>query len=434
VSKHAVSAESLRRSIIDGLPHAARDVVERIVSARPDLTHVYAVGGVVRDAVLGRPLVDVDLVTDGDAVSLVRKALPDARVRTHERFRTATVTADGARVDVATARRETYARPGALPRVESAPLEEDLRRRDFSVNAIAVRLESEAEIVDPTGGLDDIADGIIRVLHDRSFVDDPTRIFRALRYAARLSFNLEPHSRVLLAEALAHVSAVSGDRLRREIELILREEHGGAVLEACQKTGALQAIHPALHWGPAKSRALRSDASRHAPLLAYGFALLAAGAGEEGALAISSRLRLRREQHDAVTGIAGLPRVGEMLRRPTVKPSGVAIVLDRVPPAAIAAYAVTTGNEIARQVCLRYLEEWRHVQPLLRGGDLRDLGVPEGPEVSRALKLIRAARLDGWAGDRDEERALAARYAKSLRDSGQMASPLELQDGNGEGA
>ena len=121
-----------------------------------------------------------------------------------------------------------------------------------------------------------------------------------------------------------------------------------------------------------------------------------------------------------------MTHAAEMLRRPDVKPSGVVTLLERYPTASVAAFAMTTGNTVARQLALRYLEEWRHTRPLLSGRDLEALGVPAGPQIARGLQLIRAARLDGWADDRGDERALAARFAKSIRDSAAMTSPIEF--------
>jgi tRNA nucleotidyltransferase (CCA-adding enzyme) len=299
-----------------------------------------------------------------------------------------------------------------------------MRRRDFSVNAIALRLDEPA-IVDPCGGRVDLRAGVIRVLHGRSLIDDPTRTFRALRYATRLGFTIEPATLALLPEALPYVADVGGERLRREIELILGERVAGQALERAQAYGVLQATHQALHWSAGKTRALHSEPARRLPAAPFGFALLAAGAPPDDAEAIVRRLRLKRAEAAAVRAVAALRAAGVMLRRPDVRPSGVVVLLDRYPAAAVAAYALTTGESIARQLALRYLDEWRHVRPLHRGDELIQMGVPAGPQVERGLQLIRAARLDGWAGERDDERALIARFAKSIRDS--RAAPAALE-------
>lgn len=161
----------------------------------------------------------------------------------------------------------------------------------------------------------------------------------------------------------------------------------------------------------------------------YGFALLASGASTEESDEVVARLRLKRAEIEAVRGVAALRGVSDLLRRPELKPSGAALLLDRFPPAAIAAYARTTGNSIAREIMLRYLDLWRDTRPMLSGRDLIDMGVPEGPQVQRGLQLVRAARLDGWAQSRDDERALVMRFAKSIRDSDAAHTLVEFEPG-----
>jgi len=387
-------------------------------------THVYAVGGAVRDLLLDAPAVDIDLAVEGDAVELARRALPGARTTAHARFGTASVVVGGTRIDLASTRSEAYVRPGALPKVAPGGIDDDLRRRDFSMNAMALRLTGAAILVDPCGGANDIAARLVRVLHEGSFGDDATRIFRALRYAARLGFSIEAHTAALLRDGSGYIAPVGGERLRREIELLLGEPAAGAALEACQATGALRAIHSVLQWHPGNTQAL--DSERSAPRAAVGFALLAARASPDEAEAICERLKLKRAEAAAVRGMAAMRDLGKMLRQPQAKPSGVVVLLDRFPAAAVAGFAATTPDAIARQMALRYLEEWRYVKPLLNGRDLQEMGVPTGPQVQKGLQLIRAARLDGWATDRGDEHALILRFAKSIRDAGAATSGVEL--------
>ncbi len=423
---YASSANDLVRALRAHLSDVVRAALDRIVLHGPADGGVYAVGGTVRDLLLGQAIIDVDLAVEGDAIAVVREALPAARANTHARFGTATLVIDGTRIDMATARAETYARPGALPKTRPASIDEDLRRRDFAVNALALRLDTEPALLDPCGGGADIASRQIRVVYDGSFVDDATRIFRALRYAARLDFELEKRTAHLLREGLRYVDAISGDRLRREIERMLGEARAGRALEAAHASGALQAAHPALHWSTAKSSAYHAEAAARAPRLQYGFALLSAGAPIDEAELIVSRLKLTREEAAAVRCATAMRKVSDLLRRPNVKPSGVAMLLDRYPMAAVLAFAMTTGNNIASEISLRYLDEWRGTKPLLTGRDLVEIGVPEGPQVQRGLQLLRAARLDGWARAREDERALIMRFVKSLRDSGGATSMVEL--------
>lgn len=420
------SPAQLRRDLLAQLPAVTRDAVERIVAAASIHGAVYAVAGAVRDLLLGRTMVDLDLVMECDAPAVLQAALPDAKVTVHTRFRTASATAGGLRIDTVTARNETYSRPGALPHITPAAIDVDLRRRDFAMNSIAVRLSGDAALFDPCGGMNDIAARCIRVLHDASFQDDATRIFRAQRYAARLGFTLDDHTQELMSRDLRYIDTIGGERVRREIELMLGEQASGTALEAAHRSGALQIAHPALSWDDERSGALANPAPPRMPSLPYGFALLAANASPGEAPSIVTRLKLKRDEAAAVTAVASMRRIAQMLRRPDAKPSGVVLLLDRFPLAAVAARAAIESDAIARRLTLRYLEEWRFAKPILRGDDLVELGVPPGPQVQRGLKLIRAARLDGWATDRDDERALALRFAKSIRDSSTAYADIEF--------
>lgn len=422
----AISPEQLRRDLLAQLPAATREAVDRIVAAAAPHGAVYAVAGAVRDLLLGRNMVDLDLVMECDAPTVLRAALPYAKLTVHARFRTASVIVGGARIDAATARSETYAHPGALPGITASDIGTDLRRRDFAMNAIAIRLSGEAAVLDPCDGVADINAQRIRVLHDASFQDDATRIFRALRYAARLDFTLEPHTADVLARDLAYIDTIGGERLRRELELILAEATGGAAFADAAQCGALQQVHPVLSWDDARSAALANPVPARIPILPFGFALLAENAASDEAESLVARLKLKREEAAAVTAVASMRNVAPMLRRPDAKPSGVVVLLDRFPVAAVAARAAVEPDPIARQLTLRYLAEWRHVKPMLRGDELIEMGVPSGPQVQRGLQLVRAARLDGWATDRDDERALVLRFAKSIRDATATHAPIEF--------
>jgi tRNA nucleotidyltransferase (CCA-adding enzyme) len=423
-SSHASPAK-LREDLLAQLPATARDAVDQIVAAAAPHA-VYAVAGAVRDLILGREMVDLDLVMECDAPTILRAALPDAKPTVHARFRTASCNIAGLRIDVATSRSETYARPGALPRVTPASMDEDLRRRDFAMNAIAIRLSGEPTLLDPCDGIADIAARRIRVLHDASFQDDATRIFRALRYAARLNFAIDRHTRDLMTRDVDYIDTIGGERLRRELELILGEATGGKALEAASQHRVIHQVHPAMSWDEARTHALTDPPAPRVPKLPYGFALLAAHASPEEAAAIATRLKLKRDESEAVKAITSMSKIAATLRRPDAKPSGVVVLLDRFPLAAVAARAAVESDPIARQLALRYLAEWRNVRPILRGDELIELGVPAGPQVQRGLQLIRAARLDGWATDRDDERALTLRFAKSIRDAGARHAPIEF--------
>ncbi len=421
-----------RRLLLDSLPAAARPAVGRLIEhCDTAQTPLHAVGGTIRDVLLGRPISDVDLAVEGDAIDAVYGAFPDARITCHTRFRTATLRTGGTRIDVVTARSETYARAGALPKVSPAGITDDMRRRDFSVNAIALRLDGEPVLIDLCGGIEDLRARRIRVLNDASFRDDATRMFRAFRYAARLRFDIEPHTRALIDDGIQHIASIGGERLRRELELLLADEPPGDALVACGAAGALGAIYAALSWSSSSSVAyLHSEIRamlRDPEVTPFGFALLAGDVMPGDADAIVSRLRLKRDESAAVHGIAAVRPHVKTLHRPQAKPSGVVLLLERYSTAAVAAFVANNLGTIAGQVALRYLQEWRNVKPILSGRELEDMGVPTGPQIARGLQLLRAAKLDGWAHDRDDERALVLRFAKSIRDSDAMNASIDLQ-------
>ncbi len=190
---------------------------------------VYLVGGIVRDLLLGYPNFDLDLVTEGDAVELAKRIarINGAGLVIYPRFSTAKIKSGDFAIDIATARSEIYARPGALPAVTPSSIEKDLFRRDFSINAMAISLTAEdyGQLLDPHRGKDDLHSHLIRILHPDSFSDDATRILRAIRYEQRLGFNLERETARLLKRDISMLDTISGDRIKHELELIFREEH-----------------------------------------------------------------------------------------------------------------------------------------------------------------------------------------------------------------
>ncbi|MEJ7781437.1 MAG: hypothetical protein WKF99_02630 [Solirubrobacteraceae bacterium] len=351
---------------------------------------VHLVGGAVRDLLLGREPRELDVVVEGDAVALARALDPAAVV--HERFATATVLVDGHAVDLATARQERYPRPGALPEVLPAGMAEDLRRRDVTVNAIALPLAGGPLVAVPDA-VEDLAVGVLRVLHDASFVDDPTRLHRLARYAARLGFEIERRTRSLADAAVRDgaLGTVSGPRIGAELRLAAGEPDPLAALGCMAELGLVPAaVHP---------RPVIADALALLPfdgrpdLLVLGawqvgsFAQLGFSAAE---LAVLDRLVRAKE-------LAGDARA-------CGRPSELRFLLDGEPVDAVA----LAGALGAREPVLAYLEALRHVRLSITGADLLAAGVPEGPEVGRRLRAALAARLDGEAAPgRDGELAAA---------------------------
>jgi tRNA nucleotidyltransferase (CCA-adding enzyme) len=386
------------------------------------------VGGAVRDLLLGGRPRELDVVVAGDAPALAHALaarLPGAQVQLHERFGTALVVGPCVRIDVATRRAESYPAPGALPEVRAGTLEEDLLRRDFTANAIAVVLSGaatgESGTVrhaphDPRKGrgtmhaaphaLEDLRAGRLRVLHERSFLDDPTRLLRLARYRVRLGFALEPSTAELACEAVSAgaLATLSGARLGAELRLALAEDRAPAVLEALGESGVLAAIHPRVRFEPAlAARAvelLPHDADRRALLLAVMILPLfvrADGAPQSEALALLDRLELPQAERDLALVTAGsLPRLVDELPRRT-RPSELYALATAVPLQALA-LAGALDADLA-PVAQRWLQETRHVRLQITGVDLLAAGVPEGPEVGRRLQAALRARLDGELAD-----------------------------------
>ena len=363
----------------------------------------FLVGGVVRDLLLGADGLDLDVVVEGDARETTR-GLADAlggTVKTHDRFLTATVAVGGVRADFATARRERYARPGALPAVEAADLGADLARRDFTVNAMAASLDSErfGEVIDPHGGRADLDAGLIRILHKRSFIDDATRLLRACRYAARFGFALETETGRLAREAAGRLRGISGSRVRHEVERTLEEGSPGAAFELAERLGALGALHPGFRLGPATARAL--DGAR--PSASLGFAVLGAGLSEEAAAALAKRLAapvsVRRAMTDAARLAAGL----EALATPTLKNSEVYAALSPYVREAVVACRLTAPDGIIAERIDDFTRRLADIRPVLNGDDLIELGVEPGPRVGRLLAELLRARLDGVVETKEDE-------------------------------
>ncbi|MGB8875681.1 MAG: hypothetical protein WCD11_05170, partial [Solirubrobacteraceae bacterium] len=228
------------------------DLVRALPAAGPllasldDRPGVYLVGGAVRDLLLGGVPFDLDLVVEEDAAALA--AALGGRLTVHDRFGTSTVRLGGYAYDIGRARRETYAHPGALPEVAPAPLDEDLLRRDFTVNSIAIALGGDraGELQTAPGALEDLKAYRLRILHDRSFIDDPTRLFRLVRYASRLGFEIEPRTRALAGEAIdgGALRTVSGPRVGAELRLLARERDPISALLGLRDLGLDRAVHP----------------------------------------------------------------------------------------------------------------------------------------------------------------------------------------------
>ncbi len=375
---------------------------------------VYLVGGAVRDLLLGRAPRELDLCADADAAQLAIRL--GGRARTHERFGTCTVELDGARYDIARTRSEAYARPGALPTVAPAGLDTDLKRRDFTVNALALALSGGArgELYAVPSAAGDLAARILRVLHDGSFRDDPTRLLRLVRYAARLGFAPEHHTARLAADAVADraLETVSATRIGNELRLLAREPDPVRALLGLTDLGLNAAIGPGFGLGA------RATAERALALLpADGRRdLLALAVAWRGVAAPARDRRLTDLGFTA--GEHAMIAVGEAAEALSLRlraaaaagahPSAIADAVGAAGAEAVALAGALGAAEPARE----WLERLRHVRLEITGDDLRAAGLAPGPAIGRGLRAALAAKLDGHTAGRQAELAEALRGAR----------------------
>jgi tRNA nucleotidyltransferase (CCA-adding enzyme) len=397
------------------LPEAVGTALAAVIkTAEAQGRTLYLVGGCVRDLALGRDLVDVDLVAEREVESLAATAAAAVGGRSvaHDEFGTVTLEVNEARVDLAMARAESYVRPGALPRVRPAAIEQDLARRDFTINAIALGLcgPERGRLLDPFGGWEDLRRGLVRILHDHSFIDDATRILRAVRYAARLGFRLEKETKLALRRDVSYLDTISGARLRQELLRLLAEERPETTLLLCQRLGVLEAVHPALRFDRRLAVAFRAARRWGAPLgPELRLALLGTPLSPDEAGGVARRLVLSARERRALEGAAGLGVIMNELARPRLRPSRAVELLGPYPEPNLWAWSLVAPSPTVRRRLRRYLEVWRYVQSTLDGRALDRLGVPHGPLVGEAMRMLRAARLDGHVRSRKGEVAVVRR-------------------------
>ena len=370
----------------------------RLLEAVGERGGVHLVGGAVRDLLLGRVPHELDVVVEGDVAELA--AALGGGATTHERFGTATVTDGDCRWDLAASRAEEYARPGALPDVRPAPIDEDLERRDVTVNAIALDLRSgELRAVDHA--LDDLAARRLRVLHEVSFSDDPTRLWRIARYAARLGFELESHTARLAEQAVAAGVAerVSGPRIGSELRLALGEPDPLAALQQAVSLGLAPWLQVDRDRAAAALELLPPGEGRR------DLVLLACCIGESGDDADQrlAGLGFTASERAVLRAAARAPEIAAAALQ-AERASQLARVMRALPVEAVAVAGAHGAGEPVR----RWLQELRHVRLAIDGDDLLTAGVARGPQVGRRLAAALDRRLDGELGDdRDEQLAAA---------------------------
>jgi tRNA nucleotidyltransferase (CCA-adding enzyme) len=374
---------------------------------------VFLVGGAVRDLMLGREPLDLDLAVEGPLTDL--KEVLGGSPETHDRFATATVTWDGVRYDLAQTRTESYAAPGALPDVRPATIAEDLARRDFTVNAIAFGLAGPqaGELLPVDGALDDLEARRLAVLHDASFVDDPTRLLRLARYQARLGFEIASHTRALADAAIegGALVTVSGPRIGNELRLLASEAGAVSALAALADLGLDRAVDPAFTF-TAERRTLARDALAQLPtdgrpdVLLLGVALLGAERGR--AEELLDRLGFTAADRDAITQTATTARSIAQRLQDASSGSEIARIVGNSGVETMAVASALLPSSQAR----RWLDDLRHRSLEITGNDLIAAGIPEGPQLGRRLSAARDAMLDDQAPDRERQLEVALNAAR----------------------
>ena len=385
--------------------------------------HVYVVGGFVRDLLLRRPNLDVDLVVEGDGIAFAKAFAGrfGARVRAHQKFRTAVIVfPDGFKVDVATARWEYYKYPAAMPTVALSSVKLDLFRRDFTINTLAIKLNPKefGLLIDFFGGQRDLKDRIIQVIHSLSFVEDPTRVFRAVRFEQRYGFRIGKQTLRLIRNAvhLDIFSRLSGKRLLTELRLILEEPDPRAAIRRLAGLGLLKVIHQSIRLGPTEEEILARSydvlawydllfrPQRPRRWVVYLLALLE-GLNSQEVLEVMDRLGLVGSERNIFMEERKVSiKVLDLLsRRSFMKSSEVYWLLKGLDIDLLLHILSITQNEDARQAISKYITELQDVRPLLTGDDLKDMGLEPGPLFRTILHRLLEARLDGEVRHREDE-------------------------------
>jgi tRNA nucleotidyltransferase (CCA-adding enzyme) len=418
------------------LPH-------RLVTLLEDTGHLadrcevplFVVGGCVRDLLLGIENLDLDLVVEGDGIAFARKLgdMLHARVKVHERFGTAIlVLPDGFKLDVASARTEYYEYPTALPTVEQGSIKKDLYRRDFTINALAFRLNAKAfgDVLDFYGGQRDLNDKVIRVLHGLSFIEDPTRVFRAVRFESRFGFHLGKDTAALISGAVKMnlFQRLSGHRLLEELKLLLGEREPKQGIKRLAELNLLKFIHPKLSWSDRLDKLLTAleeavDWYRLLYLdrkmdvwMVYMMALLEL-LPERAVKDVLKRFPLSEQEATRLT----MARVGchNIIRRlastRSLKPADVYHLLSGLSDETLLILMAKSKGETAKRRVSAFLTTYQHVKPILSGTDLKTMGLKPGPQFKKLLDQLLAARLNGEVRTEAEERQLAHQLAQDFQ-------------------
>lgn len=423
----------MRRLLSDALPPAMNELLlSARDAAQAEGASLYLVGGFVRDLLLGQPTMDLDLVVEGNAIAVADRlaVLRGGRVRSHSRFGTAKVIFDDSppgtpvSLDLVTARTEFYERPTVLPQVEWSSIRQDLYRRDFTINTMAICLDREryGELLDYYGGERDLQNGQVRVLHNLSFVEDPTRILRAVRFEQRLAFQIEKRTAELIDDAVELLDHVTGERLRHELFLLLAEAQPEKGLERLEQFGALVHIHPDLRFSRdlgilftrLRARVNSWQAEDKAPALEHCYlALLTSGMDRRTLAEFTTRLHIGAADARLLEEVSHLRASLDELTAPAMLPSAINRLLAPHSREARFVLSVVTESDLVRERLELYERVLAKVRPQVDGDDLRNLGLPPGPIYSEILDQVHMAILDLQIASEAEQHALLERLVQA---------------------
>ncbi|MFZ1042208.1 MAG: CCA tRNA nucleotidyltransferase [Anaerolineales bacterium] len=394
------------------------DLIHRVADEASGLGFsIYIVGGFVRDLILGHSTLDFDLVVEGDAIKLADSLASKygGKTTVHQKFRTAKWFVNKhSFVDLISARSEIYEFSAALPTVKMGTISDDLHRRDFTINTLAIRLDGNhfGELHDKLGGLHDLQHGLVRVLHPRSFADDPTRMFRAVRYEKRYDFNIAQETSALIPEARQLIEKLTAQRIRHELDLILDETNAASMLARLDKLGLLKPIHPSLRCD--KALQTRFESATDFPL---GFS----SSGLSNIRDLRWLLWLMTLPNKEITSLnkrlhfttpllksllASSKLWADLTAFSSFKPSQCVERLGKFPLQAVYAVLRAAPRGKSKQALEKYLMEWRHIQPRTTGNDLKRLGLEPGPKYQTILQKLRNAWLDGEVKNIKDEKFL----------------------------
>ena len=393
---------------------------------------IYLIGGPVRDILLNTSPADLDIIIEGDGIEVAQKMAEQygGELLIHQPFKTAVwqieslagfddlnqLTSGIQTFDFVTTRKESYARPAALPTVTPSHLLDDLKRRDFPINAMGIRLDGDnwGQLIDPLGGLQDMNSGVIQILHDQSFVDDPTRILRAIRYAARLQFEIEPHTLNLLKEAVPIIDQTTGMRLWHEFEWIFQEAEPEKGMELLQSLGVLEQIVPGLNWVQETGVLFQKSREQSTSIFSY-FAIWMLSQDESVETAVYQRFSIPLKTQQKIRRLRRSGRNLNSLSEDAM-PSQIVPHLRRLTGDGLMILRLFLQNHSRRRWISQYQAEWQFIKPTINGDDLIALGLKPSAHFKKILNALNSAWLDGTIEDESSEYIFLKEMIEKQRD------------------